>query len=71
MGIETQKITNNEETQYNSLALITTQRESTFGVNLDEELVDLMKYQRSYEASARVFNVMDEILQIITNLANS
>lgn len=71
VGIETQKITNNEETQYNSLALITTQRESTFGVNLDEELVDLMKYQRSYEASARVFNVMDEILQIITNLANS
>ena len=39
------------------------------GVNLDEELADMIKYQRSFEASARVFaaanSVMDTILSMV------
>lgn len=47
---------------------IDTQRSSLFGVNLDEELADLIKYQRSYEAAARVFNVASQIMQVMTSL---
>jgi len=39
-----------------------------YGVDLDEELADLIRYQRSYEASARVFNVANELLQLIVQL---
>ncbi len=35
------------------------------GVNLDEELTDLLTAQRSYEASARLLTVIDEMLQTL------
>ncbi len=38
------------------------------GVNLDEELIKLSKLQRSYEASARVITVTDELLQTVMGL---
>ena len=44
------------------------QRESTIGVNIEEELIDLVKYQRAYESSARVFTVANEILQTLVSL---
>lgn len=43
-------------------------RASITGVNLNEELSDLIKYQRSYEASARIFNVASELLNTLVNL---
>jgi flagellar hook-associated protein 1 FlgK len=30
-------------------------------------MADLMKYQRSFQASSRVFNVLDELLDGIVN----
>ncbi len=38
------------------------------GVNLDEELADMIKYQRAFEASAKVFATADNILQTIMSL---
>lgn len=38
------------------------------GVNLNEELADLIKFQRSYEASARIFNVATQLMQVLTQL---
>ena len=37
-------------------------REGTSGVNLDEELIQLMRYQRAYEGAARLISVIDEML---------
>lgn len=42
--------------------------QSTVGVNLDEELVDLVKYQRAYQAAARVFSVCNDLLGELVNL---
>lgn len=44
------------------------QRDSMIGVDLDEEAIDLVKYQKAYEASARVLNTTNEILQTLINL---
>jgi flagellar hook-associated protein 1 FlgK len=44
------------------------QRQSSTGVNLDEELADLVRYQRAYEASARVMQIADEMLERLINL---
>lgn len=38
------------------------------GVNMDEELTDLIKYQRAYQASARIFSVCNDLLQELVNL---
>ncbi|MBA3876310.1 MAG: flagellar hook-associated protein FlgK [Anaerolinea sp.] len=52
-------------------ALVTDQlrqrRESTSGVSLDEEAADMIRFQRSYQASARVITVMDEMLDTLIN----
>jgi flagellar hook-associated protein 1 FlgK len=42
-------------------------RSSITGVQLDEELSDLMRYQRAYEASARVMSAADEMLDTLIN----
>lgn len=39
------------------------------GVNMDEELTDLIKYQRAYQAAARVFSVCSDLLQELVNIA--
>lgn len=44
------------------------QRDTIIGVNLDEEAVNLIKFQRSFEAAARVVNMADEVLGTIVNL---
>jgi len=38
------------------------------GVSVDNEFIELMKLQRSYEALARVVNTMDEMLQSTLNM---
>jgi flagellar hook-associated protein 1 FlgK len=40
-------------------------RESVSGVSLDEELTNLLSFQRSFEASARMVTVADELFQTV------
>ena len=43
------------------------QRLSVSGVSLDEEMVNLVKYQHAYNGAARVITVMDEMLDKLIN----
>lgn len=42
-------------------------RQGTSGVNLDEELVDLMGHQRAYQAAARLVSTIDAMLDTLIN----
>lgn len=42
-------------------------RQSISGVNLDEEIANMVMYQHGYNASARVVSVMDRLLDTIIN----
>jgi flagellar hook-associated protein 1 len=55
------------EDQSNIARLVRSQRDGVSGVSLDEEMADLMKFQRAYQASSRVFNVLDELLDNVVN----
>lgn len=44
------------------------QRESTIGVNMDEEAINLVKFQRAFDAASRIITTSNEILQTIVNL---
>ena len=43
------------------------QRQSTNGVNMDEELTNMISYQRAYQAAARVVTIVDEAMDTIIN----
>ncbi len=47
--------------------LVRSQRDSVSGVSLDEEMADLMKYQRAFQASSRVFQTIDDLLEVVVN----
>lgn len=53
--------------QGNIERLVRGQRDAMSGVSLDEEMADLTKYQRSYQASARVFSIVDQLLDLVIN----
>lgn len=53
--------------QANITRLVRSQRDAVSGVSLDEEMADLMKFQRAFQASSRVFQTVDELLDIIVN----
>lgn len=47
---------------------IQNQRESESGVSLDEEMTNLIKYQRSFEAAAKVVQVVDQMMETVVNM---
>lgn len=59
------------EDQTNIERLVRSQRDAVSGVSLDEEMADLMKYQRAFQASSRVFSVIDELLDGVVNRLGS
>ncbi len=53
--------------QTNIEQLVRTQRDGVSGVSLDEETANLLKYQRAFQASSRVFNTIDSLLDTVVN----
>ena len=47
---------------------LSNQRESIIGVNLDEEAINLIKFQKSFEASSRIISTTNSILTTLVNL---
>jgi flagellar hook-associated protein 1 FlgK len=50
------------------LKQLSTLRDSNSGVSLDEELTDLIKYQRSYQASAKLITTVDSMMETLINM---
>ncbi|NLF83387.1 MAG: flagellar hook-associated protein FlgK [Candidatus Gastranaerophilales bacterium] len=70
IGSKVSTININHEIKSNITEQVGLRRESIIGINLDEEMTDLLRFQRSYEAAARVFNIINENLKTIINLAS-
>jgi flagellar hook-associated protein 1 FlgK len=43
-------------------------RESISGVSLDEEMINLVKFQTAYDAAAKLISTADELLQTVLNM---
>lgn len=61
LGIDTKKAINFSISQENILRAITNQRLSVSGVDIDEEAMNLVRFQNAYNLSAKVISVMNEI----------
>lgn len=47
--------------------LLKEQQDSVSGVSIDEEMTDMMKFQRAYEATGKLIRAIDEMLDVIIN----
>jgi flagellar hook-associated protein 1 FlgK len=54
-------------TQSNLASAAELSRAASHGVNIDEEMIDLIRYQRAYEAAARVITAADQALDTLIN----
>lgn len=68
VGTQVENLTNNADNEKTVLQKVQNNLQSAIGVNLDEELVDLMKYQRAYQAASRVFDVCNQLMEELVNI---
>ena len=54
--------------QADMMAQLENQRESVSGVSLDEEMINLIKFQNAYSAAARLITTADEMMQTILQM---
>jgi len=69
VGVDAQTASRSASYRQTMVEQLNTRKESVSGVNLDEEAVNLMRYQYAFTAAARMINVVDELIQELLNLA--
>jgi flagellar hook-associated protein 1 FlgK len=69
VGKESQSRTNLAEHQQLLLTEIENQRESLAGVSLDEEQLDLIRFQQAFSAAANLVRIADEMADVVINMA--
>jgi len=42
--------------------------EEVSGVNMDEEVTNLIAYERAFQGSARIISIADRLLEVLVNL---
>jgi flagellar hook-associated protein 1 FlgK len=67
IGLEGNKAANAADAQGLLVEQVEYKRQSLMAVSLDEEMTNLIKYEHSYNAAARIVNAMDEMIEIIVN----
>lgn len=67
LGVASQSSARRSEIQDAVRDQVDTSREAESGVNLDEEMVNLLTYQRGYEAASRVLTTVDSMLDQLIN----
>ena len=67
MGVETEAVNRRVDIQYEITRQMDAARDSQAGVNLDEEMTNMLAYQRAYEAAARFMTAIDQMLDRLIN----
>ena len=67
VGLKGEQAETNLLSQNSIMDDLRTLRDSISGVNIDEELADIMKFQHGYNAAAKFVTVIDEMLDTVIN----
>ncbi|APC07865.1 flagellar hook-associated protein FlgK [Neomoorella thermoacetica] len=67
LGVDAHEATRMTTNQGVLVDQLTNRKESISGVSLDEEMANMLQYQRAYEASARMITTLDSMLDKIIN----
>jgi flagellar hook-associated protein 1 FlgK len=63
IGRDEQNYTQLATNQQQVMTQLQNQRNSTSGVNLDEELTNMLQYQKSYQSAAKFLSTVDTLMQ--------
>lgn len=67
LGNETKEVIRTESNQSKLLEEIDNLRLNVAGVSIDEEMVNLIQFQHSYNASAKVISTINSLLDVVVN----
>jgi flagellar hook-associated protein 1 FlgK len=67
LGVEASVASSNLATQAVVSNQVDASRESVSGVNLDEEMTNMLQFQHAYSAAARMITTIDETLDVLIN----
>lgn len=67
VGADVANATSAQSTSTAVLGALTERRQSTSGVSMDEEMANMIRFQRGYQAAARALTTMDEVLDTLIN----
>jgi flagellar hook-associated protein 1 FlgK len=70
IGSDVQYATNQADSYKTLLTQLNTQKSSYSGVSLDEEMTNVIQYQRSYEACAKVLSTANEMLKTLLTMVS-
>ena len=68
VGVDVQNADLNEKFNDTLLNQYVQRKESITGVNLDEEMAELLKYQHLYQAAAKLITIADEMMQSLLSI---
>jgi flagellar hook-associated protein 1 len=67
LGVRVQSLKNAGDVQDSVVSAADAAVQADSGVNLDEEMTNMLQYQRAYQAAARVVTTVDEMLDTLVN----
>ena len=67
LGVQTQTAIRRTETQSSITVALDASRDAAAGVDVDEEMVNMLAFQRAYEGAARLLTAVDEALDTLIN----
>jgi flagellar hook-associated protein 1 FlgK len=67
LGVDAAVATSNLQTQTVISSQVDASRDSVAGVNLDEEMTNMLQFQHAYSAAARMITTIDETLDQLIN----
>lgn len=67
LGVDAEQANMMQKNQDAMVKQVDLNRQSVSGVSLDEEMTNMIKYQKSYAASARMITTMDDMIDTLIN----
>jgi flagellar hook-associated protein 1 FlgK len=71
LGSSVSQVSDLNTTQQASLTQLTTQQSAGSSVSLDQEAANLTQYERSYDAAAKIFTIVDQLMASALNLGEA
>ncbi len=68
VGRDSQTAANEQQSREEIVNQVDALRDQVSGISLDEEAVNLLKYQKAYEANARFFRAIDSTLDTLLGI---
>jgi flagellar hook-associated protein 1 FlgK len=68
IGLQASHAQANRDASATLVAHLRDRRDQVSGVSLDEEASNMIRYQRAYQAAARMITVIDQMIETLLNM---